>query len=173
VFTLHFNYLHITLALLTGLIAIIWDLKYHKIPNWLTLPALLLGVVINIALNPGEWYFPFAGLLAGFILLFIPFALGGIGGGDLKLLAALGAILGVRAVLWIFLIGGVAGGLFSAVAIIFKMGLREGSIRIFSIFSSIGNVKNQNKTADSPSKQYIPYGLAIVFGLVITLIFKP
>lgn len=169
----HLNYFNITLSLVTGLIAIVWDLKYHKIPNWLTLPAMLLGVVINLALNPGEWYVPFAGLLAGFILLFIPFALGGIGGGDLKLLAALGAILGVRAVLWIFLIGGVAGGLFSALAIIFKMGFREGSIRIFSIFNAMGNVKNQDKTVNSPSKQYIPYGLPIVFGLVLTLIIQP
>lgn len=85
--------------------AAIWDFRQHRIPNWLTLSAIPAGIVWN------TWMGGFAGLqmsLAGFAIgfgiLFILFATGGGGGGDVKLMGALGAWVGVKTIITVFLL---------------------------------------------------------------------
>jgi len=75
------------------------DIRQHRIPNHLTVPAALLGVAFH-AVFPyflfGGWgaLMSLAGLAVGFCVLLLPALLGGGGMGDVKLLAALGAWLG-------------------------------------------------------------------------------
>lgn len=166
----------VTSSFVIGTIAVIWDLKFHKIPNWLTLPGIVFGIAVNLFFNFKGWYIPVFGLVVGFLLLLIPFALGGIAGGDIKLLMALGAILGPKAVLWITLIGGVAGGLISILTIFRRMGFSNGIFRIYMFFCSIiGGSKKSEKilSNNADTKLYIPYGLAIYLGLIFVLIWKP
>lgn len=87
------------------------DHKRGLIPNLITVPAALLGLLLN-GLG-GGWeglIVGLQGLALGFGLLLIPCLLGGTGGGDLKLLAAFGAFLGPALVFQVFLYGSVAGG---------------------------------------------------------------
>lgn len=89
------------------------DIRMHRIPNYLTIPAALLGLAYH-ALAPGGWGVAasLGGLAVGFSLLFVPWLLGGSGMGDVKLLAALGAWLG-----WKFLLAAFAvSTVFAAVA---------------------------------------------------------
>ena len=65
-------------------------------------------------------FFSVKGMLTGCGLLIIPFVLGGMGGGDVKLLAALGSWLGFAVVLNIFLFGSVAGAFIAAGLVFFK-----------------------------------------------------
>jgi prepilin peptidase CpaA len=119
----------VALAVFVG-IAAVTDLRMHRIPNYLTAPVAALGIVFRFAV-PGiegqpliAWLqrHPHADALAwsvlgfglGFSLLFIPWALGGGGAGDIKLLAALGAWLGPW---WIFVTFAVAMLCASAMAI--------------------------------------------------------
>lgn len=96
------------------LIATATDVARHRIYNWNTYPGILLGLGINTFLNGTDGLqFGLAGFLAcGFIMLFC-FVLFNMGGGDLKLIAMMGAFLGwqrgVEAMLWTFIIGGVMG----------------------------------------------------------------
>lgn len=90
------------------------DVRRMRIPNWLTLPALLL------AIGHAGWFGGLAGVTAalagaalGFALLLLPFAVRWIGAGDVKAVMVLGALWGAGAVLgliwWMIVIGGALG----------------------------------------------------------------
>ncbi len=103
--------------------AAVTDWRMHRIPNWLTVPAAVLGLAYH-SLAPTGWgvLVSLAGFAVGFGLLLIPWLCGGGGMGDVKLLAALGAWLGPWWLLVAFAFGAMLGSL--------AAGLRRGSARL-------------------------------------------
>lgn len=87
------------------------DLWKGRIYNSVTYPAIAAGFIVHVALSgaPGLWI-ALGGFAVGFFPAFILFALGGMGGGDVKLLGAIGAIAGAvpatETLLLAFLFGG-------------------------------------------------------------------
>ena len=74
------------------IISVITDLRNRKILNILTLPAILIALIYHsFTSGLSGFYFSGQGFLVGLGLLLIPFVMGGIGAGDVKLLAAIGA----------------------------------------------------------------------------------
>src|SRR5438552_3509789 len=96
---------------LVVLIAAATDLRSRRIPNWLTLPALPIGLTAQTVYGDGFWQGLF-GALGGFVALFALFAVGAGGAGDVKLFAVVGSFVGIRHLAPVFvlvaLIGGVA-----------------------------------------------------------------
>jgi len=92
--------------------AVYFDLTQKRIPNFLTLPAAGLGFII-FAVDGGldGLVSGLAGFGVGIAVFFLPFALGGIGGGDVKLMGAIGALKGVGFILYAALFTALAGGL--------------------------------------------------------------
>jgi prepilin peptidase CpaA len=91
-------------------LAAVIDWRTHKIPNWLTVPAAILGLAFHSLMPAGMG--PIGSLLGfaiGFCLLLLPWILGGGGMGDVKMLAALGAWLGPVMILVAFGIGAILG----------------------------------------------------------------
>jgi len=83
--------------------AAVVDVREHRIPNYLTIPAAVLGLAFHTFMPNGYGlWMSLAGLGLGFAVLFVPWLLGGGGMGDVKLLAALGAWLGPAMVLIAF-----------------------------------------------------------------------
>lgn len=162
-------------SVVVGTLAAILDLKCRKIPNWLTFPAMLLGIIFNLMIKDQAWYFSIFGLLVGFLMFLLPFALGGIGAGDVKLMMALGAFLGMKTIFRIGLYGGIAGGIFSLAAIVFREGIIKAKQRLISLVISIWDkdVRVMLFTPDQTSESSIPYGLAIFIGLIAGLIWGP
>lgn len=71
------------------------DIKSRRIPNWLILIGLSLGwLTLTAEQGISGWLDGVLGLVLGIALLFIPFALGGLGAGDVKLLGLVGALKG-------------------------------------------------------------------------------
>ncbi len=92
------------------LIAAVLDLRLRRIPNWLTLPLMLAGLAQSC--TGAATVMPLAsllGLLLGGGLSLPMFVMGVRGGGDVKLLAAVGAWLGPQGVLLVYLVAAVAG----------------------------------------------------------------
>ena len=91
--------------------ALCTDLQERVIPNTLTLSAAVGGFAFHSLLSgmPGALW-SIQGTLAGLACLMLPFMRGGVGGGDVKLLAAAGAWVGAHALFSIFLYGAMAGG---------------------------------------------------------------
>ena len=87
------------------------DLRTRRIPQVLTLGGATAGFAFHFA--SGGWSgaaLSAAGWALGIAIFLAPFALGGLGAGDVKLLGALGAWLGPGDVIWLALYAGVAGG---------------------------------------------------------------
>lgn len=112
---------------LVGAAAAVCDLRCGKVPNRLTLPAVVAGLLAGAALGGWEGLVRSAlGAAAGFGLLFVPALAGWVGGGDCKLLAAMGAFLGPAGVLRAALYGTVLGGLGGLVALLTGCGGPRG-----------------------------------------------
>lgn len=82
-----------------------WDLKYHRLPNWLTLSTCILGIVLWTIMEGfiGLKY-SLLGFGAGFLVFLVPFLFSGMGGGDVKLMAAVGALVGWPLIVWVALL---------------------------------------------------------------------
>jgi prepilin peptidase CpaA len=90
--------------------AAVTDLRARRIPNWLTLSLAITGVVQSF--SAGATVSPMTsvvGLLLGFFLPFILFAMGALGGGDVKMLAGIGAWMGALGVFQVFVIAAIVG----------------------------------------------------------------
>ena len=97
-------------TIVIAVVAALWDLKTRRIPNVLTFGAAVAAVMANgylAGLTGVGW--SLAGWLVGFVLFFPFFALGGMGAGDVKLIAALGAWLGPGLAVWVALFSLIAG----------------------------------------------------------------
>jgi len=92
-------------------LAAAWDIKTHRIPNWLSLSGVLLGLAHHAwqGGGPGLLYALAGVSVAGLALL--PYAVRGLGAGDVKLLGAVGAWMGPQFLLWAMLGTILSGGL--------------------------------------------------------------
>jgi leader peptidase (prepilin peptidase) / N-methyltransferase len=101
----------VELALLVALTAIDWERQL--LPDVITLPGIVFGVVANLAIGRLSWLEALLGVLVGggLFLVIILASGGGMGAGDMKLAAMLGAFLGWQVVLVSILMAVVGGGL--------------------------------------------------------------
>ncbi len=157
------------LILLTALLilAVVFDLRERRIPNWLTFPFMAAGLAYHGAVNglPGV-LFSAMGLALGILLLIIFYASGGMGAGDVKLMGAVGSLLGPANVLYAFVYSALIGGLYAAVVLYRHSALRSSVERLASVpvdFARTG----QWFWSPSPATKKIPrlcYAVAISLG---------
>jgi len=97
-------------------VAAIWDVKQGRVPNTVTFAAAAAGAVTSMILHgPGALPSSLLGCLVGLVLFLPLFAMGGMGAGDVKLLAAFGAWLGPITVLWAAIYASLVGGVMALV----------------------------------------------------------
>lgn len=120
----------ILVGMLVGVTAI-YDIRFRRIPNWLVLVGAAAGFVSNTisAGWPGLGRAA-AGLGLGFILYFPLYLIRGRRAGDVKLLAAVGAITGPVNCLWIFLLTAIIGGV---IVLVFVMTQKRTAQTFFNL----------------------------------------
>jgi prepilin peptidase CpaA len=156
------------------IICFITDLRYQKIYNKVIFPALILSMLLHVAYYGLDgfklWIIGFA---AGLGILLIPYFLGGIGAGDVKLLGLIGAIKGYTFVFNTALYMAIIGGIMALAIVLYhkqaSLVFKCVGLWIFSLFNGISF--KLEMTPSSFSKKY-PYGIAIVGGALICLFFK-
>lgn len=147
-------------------ICIFTDLKQRRIYNLVLLPSVLTAFLIHFY-NGGftQLLWSIKGLLLGIAILFIPFAKGGIGAGDVKLLGTIGALKGTAFVINVFLTGALAGGLISLLLLI-----KAGRLKFF-FFKHIQTLLYPGISRESYANSgdpAFPYALAIGCGVILT-----
>ncbi|MBA4501410.1 A24 family peptidase [Marinobacterium marinum] len=155
-----------TLLLLLVLIqAVLMDWRRNRIPNWLTFGALALGLVLHTIFLPSpEWYAGLQGAGVGLAVL-LPFYLtGGMGAGDVKLMAAVGSLIGPSAVLTAGCFALVIGG-----CVAFYMVLRSGELgnqyRRYLVMISARTLLPAE--AGSVARRRFPFAISIAGGVLI------
>ena len=147
------------------------DLKTRRIPNYLTLGGAVGGLVFQLGYHglPGLLD-GLAGLGLGLILLLGPYLLGGMGAGDVKASAALGAWLGLRRAFCLFVYMGLCGGVIILVMLLWQgrllAGIREGWHFLLNwLLCRPYDLKPP--PSSSLRKTTIPYGAAMALGMAL------
>ncbi len=167
---------HLVFPLLLALWIAWEDLKTHRIPNYLTLGTALAGLAYGLIFHGWTGMADGClGMLLGFGLLIVPYLMIGMGAGDVKALAALGAWLGPGLVFYLFLYMGMAGGVMALAVLCYKgllwSKLRRGWVLLVNlILCRPGGVAPE--AIPSPKIEGIPYGVAMALGMVVLVATK-
>jgi prepilin peptidase CpaA len=152
-----------------GIAAIVDDLARRQISNWIPCAALAAGVILQTVNNGWRGTgSALLGTITGAAVFLIFYLLGGMGGGDVKLMAGFGAVLGVRqlleAALWTAGCGGVM-----ALVVIAASQLRQ-------FWAGRRQLHAANAAASDPEirarRESIPYAPAIAIGVWLSLVPK-
>jgi prepilin peptidase CpaA len=160
-------------AVVTAAGACITDVRAARIPNALTLLSAVVGMAAHALLPGGGGVVTSAvGLGAGLAVFFPFFALGGLGGGDVKLMAALGAWIGAPAILTTALYTAVAGGVL-ALGLAVARGYLGEALRnlrgLARLWATVGVRPEPSLTLEHAKGPRLPYALPILAGLLVTL----
>jgi len=148
-----------------------WDLRYRKIPNWATLPAIVLGLGMNGLLRGwGGMRTSGIGLLVGFGALLVLFVLSWMGGGDVKLMAAVGALKGYPFVVSALFYSLIVGVLLGVIMLIWNRKTLRTFKNLFFVVGSRLSPLIPKRDINREETQKIPFGLAIVLGTLWAMI---
>src|SRR5579872_1491277 len=146
------------------------DWRSRRIPNWLTVPGLLLGIAMN------SWLHGWAGAKASLLgaglglALLLPFVLiRSLGAGDWKFVGALGAFLGPENLLTVLLLGILVNGLMALIMIVRKKRLREtlrNLGRMLAAFLTM-HLPGPDLTLDNPDLVKVPFGVAVAIAVIL------
>jgi len=167
-------------------VATITDLRSRRIPNWLVFPFLLAGIVVSPWRH--DWHVSgqgfgwhglgqsFAGLGLGLLIYGFLFWMGGMGAGDVKLCAAIGAWVGPSQLFIALIVTGMAGGIMVLVWALFGGFLKElfsGAGDLMFGWKHRGMHRDPDLVLSNPMKRKMPYAPAIAIGTLISFFSLP
>jgi prepilin peptidase CpaA len=165
------------IGLLTWAAAV--DLRARRIPNWLTVSLMLAGFAQSFTwartVGPAD---AFLGFLTGFALTFVLFGLNALGGGDVKLMAGLGAWLGPMPTLVVFALAAVIGMVIvlaqaAAQGRLTKL-FRNSAVIAMSLAAAndgggLEQAAETGKACSSSTGKPLPYAVPVFFAMLIVL----
>lgn len=154
------------------LIAVYTDCRWRIIKNSLTLPAIILGLLLHTLGNGWSGLiFSVFGLVVGAGLMFIPFALGQMGAGDVKLMGALGSLLGGYAVLNVFLYTTIVGGVLALGFAFYHKDMMQTFKKVWLLIKCMFLFRSPATGMALFNRSIpMPYGLAIGVGIATYLL---
>jgi prepilin peptidase CpaA len=160
--------------------ASIFDIRERRIPNFLVFPAALIGLIFNLIWRGwGGLGFGLKGLGLAFLLLFIPYLVGGMKAGDVKFLMAIGAFTGATDVFRALLATVLCYPLYAAIPVIREKKLRLTWLRFRRVFWNflgffapalkIYAIRLDAQDDQSIASVRTPFGVAIAVGTLIAI----
>jgi prepilin peptidase CpaA len=155
--------------LVTGAVIDGWKLK---VPNWLTFPMVIGGWIYSTAAFgwAGLWW-SFLGTAVGLGLLLPAYAIGGMGAGDVKLLAGVGAWVHGTVTFYAFCVSAVIGGIIAVAMVLYRRKWGQHQAQFTAIVTEILTIRDPNQLAAlaaerKRSMMLLPYGIPIAIGCI-------
>jgi prepilin peptidase CpaA len=151
-------------------IAVYTEIKNNRIPNWLTLCGMASGVLIGFLSGTSAFWSSIGGLAMGFGFLFIFYVFGGVGGGDVKLMGAVGALMGSDLIKPTLFYTAMIGAFLAAIIVVWR---KDFWSRLVAGARRVAFWRKPVEGDISPCAPItIPYALAIASGCLVTLLVK-
>lgn len=149
-------------------VAVYIELKERRIPNWLTLSGMALGLLIAYLHGPRAFGASIGGLVIGFGFLFIFYVFGGVGGGDVKLMGAAGALMGSNLIEPALVYTAFIGAFLAIMMFIWR---KDFWMRIALGFRQLAFWRKDGTAELEPAAPIVvPYGMAIALGCLLALL---
>jgi len=166
-----------SIVAVVALIAAVVDVRLFKVHNRLTVPLAVSGLVFHsLQTGWGGFAFSLFGLVVGFASLIVFYAMGGIGAGDVKLMAGVGAWIGAWLTLDVLLIACIAAGVYSLILMISAGGVRHVmtnlSILVFRVrsmavhFGAVERVEQVVTDVQHRHRRLVPFAAMVLTGIV-------
>jgi len=169
----------ILLTLVLG--AAVYDVRYRRIPNWLTVAGALAGMLMNAFIGRNDiapgWpglRFSLLGLAIAFGIYLLLYAVRAMGAGDVKLMAAVGSMVGWEDWFGIFILTAIIGGIMALILVVVRK-------RVAKTFFNVGYILSEMKSGrpaylgreeldvKSPQALGLPHGAVIAVGTLFFL----
>ncbi|MFO1063703.1 MAG: A24 family peptidase [Pirellulales bacterium] len=156
----------------TLVVAAVIDGLYLKVPNNITYPLIVAGWIYSFII--GGWAglgISLAATVIGFACLFFLHLIGGMGAGDVKLLAGIAAFVGIEHTLWIFAATTIVGGIMALGQIAWVRGWRKHFEQAQAIVKEVADVRNADKLYDIAQNRksrmlLLPYGIPMTIAAI-------
>lgn len=165
---------HLAVLIILLLVAATVDIRERRIPNWLVLVGMTVGLVFHTGAQQGSGSgFALAGGALGIVVLFPLFAFKVLGAGDVKLIGMTGIFLGMSGIVGVILASMAAGGVLALGMAASRRVLPEllSNVRLMVIQNHIRRMSGAPASflPKLPSVGKMPYAVAILAGTVIQL----
>jgi prepilin peptidase CpaA len=157
----------------TLIVAAVIDGWLLKVPNWLTFPFIIGGIAYHTAVAGwGGLGWSLLGFVVGLLLLMPLHCIGGMGAGDVKLLAGVGAWVGATVTFYAFCWTSIIGAVLAVLMVLASRSWDKHQAQFWLIAREILTVKDPNKLSAiaaerKPSMRLLPYGIPIAIGTIL------
>jgi prepilin peptidase CpaA len=143
-----------------------------KVPNWITFPMIISGWAFSLAAFGWEGLgWSLVGTVVGLALLLPAYAIGGMGAGDVKLLAGVGAWMYGTTTFYGFCMSAIVGAVLAVAMATYQKGLVKHTQQAKFIFNEIITIRDPNQLSEIAAERkssmlLLPYGIPIAIGTV-------
>jgi prepilin peptidase CpaA len=160
-------------SLLCATLSAVYDVRSRRIPNFITLPAIVFGLILHAALGGWRQLATAAagGLICG-LIFFVFYLAGGMGAGDVKLITAAGCIAGLPLIGHLLLWTALAGGVMAIGLALYRRQLGATLRNVCAIVvhhRTMGLMPHAQFNVGNDRTLRLPYALAITAGSALTL----
>ncbi len=163
---------HIWLVTMVLVVAAVIDGWKLKVPNWITFPFAVAGWAYSAV-----WFgwvglgWSMAGTGVGLLLLLPAYAIGGMGAGDVKLLAGVGAWVWGTVTFYAFCVSAVVGGVLAVAMVLYARKFGHHKAQFLAILTEIMVLRNAEELSEiatqrKSSMMLLPYGIPIAIGTI-------
>jgi prepilin peptidase CpaA len=158
------------------LAAAVYDVRYRRIPNWISVSGAAIGLALNTFLYSGVpgLVFSLKGLALGFGVYFLLYAIRAMGAGDVKLMGAVGALVGWEDWFGIFLVTAILGGVLALIVVVARGRVKKTFWNVGYIFGEMRHgrpayINREELDVKNPKSVGLPHGAVIAVGTIFFL----